>query len=292
MRAKVGASERRTGDPTGRPDVQSVIGGIPQVMGGLLEPIDLSRRESISSEISRKILDYLLAGHVAPGGQLPPERKLAEALGVGRGVVREALKSLTLLGLIEVRQGDGTYLKRAESELLSQAIAWGLLLGTPRILDLIEARRHLEVIVAGLAAKRRDERALQDLRDHLAEMRAAMGDADRFVAADVAFHLTIAEAAGNDTLYQIMLNIRSLLQVWIARVMHAASDYHPSLDDHIPILEAIEARDVEAARAAVAAHLQRATDRLAATLAEEEFGVGLEAGPRLGGVVDSAARSE
>jgi GntR family transcriptional repressor for pyruvate dehydrogenase complex len=240
-------------------------------MAGQLEPVDLSTRQSLSTEISRKLLDYLLAGHVAPGERLPPERKLAEALGVGRGVVREALKSLTLLGLIEVRQGDGTYLKRTDSELLPQAIEWGLLLGTPRILDLVEARRHLEIIVAGLAAERRDDHALDDLRKLLGEMRAAMGDADRFVAADVAFHLRVAEAAGNDTLYQIMLSIRSLLQVWISRVMHAASDYHPSLDDHLPILEAIEVGDPEAARAAVAAHLERATDRLTATLAEGEI---------------------
>jgi GntR family transcriptional regulator, transcriptional repressor for pyruvate dehydrogenase complex len=235
-----------------------------------LEPVDFSGRQSLSTEISRKLLDYLLAGHVAPGERLPPERKLAEALGVGRGVVREALKSLTLLGLIEVRQGDGTYVKRTDSELLPQAIEWGLLLGTPRILDLVEARRHLEIIVGGLAAERRTEADLADLRTLLAEMRAAMGDAERFVAADVAFHLRVAQAAGNETLYQIMLNIRSLLQVWISRVMHAASDYHPSLDDHLPILESIEEGDVEAARSAVAAHLERATDRLTATLASEE----------------------
>jgi GntR family transcriptional regulator, transcriptional repressor for pyruvate dehydrogenase complex len=241
-------------------------------MAGVLEPVDLSNRQSISTEISRKILDYLLAGNVAPGERLPPERKLAEALGVGRGVVREALKSLTLLGLIEVRQGDGTYLKRADSELLPQAIEWGLLLGTPQILDLIEARRHLEVIVAGLAAERRDDAALADLRSLLTDMRGAMGDPDRFVAADVAFHLRVAEASGNQTLYQIMLNIRSLIQVWIARVMHAASDYHPSLDDHVPILRAIEARDVEAARAAAAAHLERATARLTATLVDAQAG--------------------
>jgi GntR family transcriptional repressor for pyruvate dehydrogenase complex len=239
-------------------------------IAGQLEPIDLSTRQSISTEISRKILDYLLAGHVGPGERLPPERKLAEAMGVGRGVVREALKSLTLFGIIEVRQGDGTYVKRQDSELLPQAIEWGLLLGTPRILDLIEARRHLEVIVGGLAAERRNADAVSDLKSLLAEMEAAMGDADRFVAADVAFHLRVAEAAGNDALFQIMLNIRSLLQVWIARVMHAASDYHPSLDDHLPILAAIEARDVGAAKAAVAAHLERATDRLAATLHGED----------------------
>jgi GntR family transcriptional regulator, transcriptional repressor for pyruvate dehydrogenase complex len=236
----------------------------------MLEPVDRSIRESVSTEISRKLLDYVLAGHVRPGERLPPERKLAEMLGVGRGVIREALKSLTLLGLVEVRPGDGTYVKRTDSELLPQAIEWGLLLGTQRVLDLIEARRHLEIIVAGLAAERRDEAAIEDLRLLFAGMAAAIGDADRFVAADVAFHLRVAEATGNGTLHQIMLSIRSLLQAWIARVMHAASDYHPSLDDHVPVLRAIEARDPAAARAAMASHMDHATERLAGTLSGQD----------------------
>jgi GntR family transcriptional repressor for pyruvate dehydrogenase complex len=242
-------------------------------MPSVLEPVDLSSRESVSTEISRKLLEYLLAGGVAPGQRLPPERELAETFGVGRGVVREALKSLTLLGLIDVRQGDGTYLKGRDTELLSPRIEWGLLLGTPRVLDLVEARRHLEVILAGLAAERCDEAALDELRRLLAVMRDATGHADRFVEADVAFHLRVAEAAGNETLHQIMLSIRTLLQAWISRVMHAASDYGPSLDDHVPILAALAAGDPEAARAATDAHLQRATARLVATLSDERPGL-------------------
>jgi GntR family transcriptional repressor for pyruvate dehydrogenase complex len=236
---------------------------------GPLQPLDLSNRESVSTEISRKLIGYLLAGGVGPGERLPPERRLAEIFGVGRGVVREALKSLILLGLIEVRQGDGTYLKGTDTELLSQTIEWGLLLGAPRVLDLAEARRHLEVLIGGLAAERRDEAALKDLRRFLADMRNATGDADRFVAADVAFHLRVAEAAGNETLYQIMVSIRTLLQAWISRVVHAESDFAPLLDDHIPIVDAIEGRDVEAARSAIDEHLARATARLVATLSGE-----------------------
>ena len=105
----------------------------------------------------RLLLDYLLAGNVSPGTRLPSERQLAEELGVGRSVVREALKSLGLLGLVEVRQGDGTYLRRVESELLPRVIEWGLLLGERRTADLIEARQHLEVVTAQLAAARRDD---------------------------------------------------------------------------------------------------------------------------------------
>jgi GntR family transcriptional regulator, transcriptional repressor for pyruvate dehydrogenase complex len=235
---------------------------------GSLKPVDQSAREALSTEVSRRILAYLLAGHIGPGQQLPPERKLAETLGVGRGVVREALKSLALLGLIQVRPGDGTYLKRTDSELLPQAIEWGLMLGARKVSDLAEARRHIEVIVGGLAAQRRDQAALDDLTKLLEEMKRSSGDADRFTSADVAFHLRVAEAAGNETLYQIMLNIRSLLRVWISKVMTAAIDYQPSVEEHVPILDAIRAGDAEAARVAVDAHLERATERLLAALDE------------------------
>jgi GntR family transcriptional regulator, transcriptional repressor for pyruvate dehydrogenase complex len=83
-----------------------------------LQPVDRAR-ETITAEITRKLLAFLLSGKVSPGERIPSERNLSETLGVGRSVVREALKSLTVLGLIEVRQGDGTYLKRSDSELAS-----------------------------------------------------------------------------------------------------------------------------------------------------------------------------
>ena len=98
-----------------------------------LPRIDLSSRETLTMEVARRLLDYFLSGEVEPGGRIPSERRLAESLGVGRSLVREALKSLHLLGLLEVRQGDGTYLKRTDSELLPQVIEWGLLLGEKRL---------------------------------------------------------------------------------------------------------------------------------------------------------------
>ena len=94
-----------------------------------LPRMDGSTSEPLPAQVARLLLDYLLAGNVRPGTRLPSERRLAEELGVGRSVVREALKSLGLLGLVEVRQGDGTYLRRIESDLLPRVIEWGLLLG-------------------------------------------------------------------------------------------------------------------------------------------------------------------
>ena len=217
-------------------------------------------------EVARRLLDYFLSGEVEPGMRIPSERRLAESLGVGRSLVREALKSLHLLGLLEVRQGDGTYLKRTDSELLPQVIEWGLLLGERPALDLVEARAHLEVVVAGLAAERRDARALDDLRGLLAEMRESTDNPLRFVEADIGFHLRVAEAAGNVILNDMLNGVRALLRVWIRRVVEAAGRTGPSYKDHVPIFEAIERGDRAAAAAAMAAHMETASARLKATI--------------------------
>ncbi len=234
-----------------------------------LQPLEGARRESTTTEIARRLLEYFLAGHFAPGHRLPSERKLAETLGVGRSVVREALKSLTLLGIVEVRQGNGTFLRSTESDLLPHAIEWGLLLGTRRTRDLIEVRRYLESILASLASERRAEADLTALRRDLAAMYAAGEDRAAFVAADIAFHLRIAEAAGNETFLQIMVSVRALLQVWMTRVVYGAADSLDLAAEHTPIYDAIVARDPEAARVAMDGHLNQAFARLEVTLADD-----------------------
>jgi GntR family transcriptional repressor for pyruvate dehydrogenase complex len=235
----------------------------------------------MASEVTRKMLDYLLSGEIKPGERIPSERKLSETLGVGRSVVREALKSLMVLGLIDVRQGDGTYLKRTDSDLLPQAIEWGLLLGTKRITDLVEARHHLEVLLAGLAAQRRSEADIEEMRRWVAAMERSKRPAD-FVAADIAFHFAVATAAGNQSLLEIMKSIRGLLQVWIARVMKAPGATRPTSAEHAAVLDAIERGDADAARTAMEAHMAGATERLQATLEEHRAGVedGVDRGTR------------
>ena len=231
------------------------------------EPIDLSAREPLTSEITRRLLDYILSGAISAGERMPSERKLAEALGVGRSIVRQALKSLTLLGLLEVRQGDGTYLRRTDAPFLPVAIEWGLLLGAKHATDLVEARHYLEVVLAGLAAERREDAALEEMRQAAAVMTATV-DPDEFIAADLAFHKAMAEAAGNQTLLQIMTSIRTLLQVWIGRVVHKSPEPGATASEHNAILRAIEDRDVSSARNAMEGHMAHATTRLQRSLDE------------------------
>lgn len=223
----------------------------------------VTRQAGPTVEITRRLLDYLLSGELTPGQKIPSERQLAEGLAVGRGALREAIKSLSLLGLLEQRIGDGTYLSRSSSDLLPQVIEWGMLLGEKRLDDLLEARYHLEVLLSGWAAERRTEEQLARLRELVAEMEAAgSADLDSYVRADIAFHLQVAACSGNTVLADVLTNIQSLLQAWASRVIHTAGETHTSLAMHQPILTAIENGDPEAARHAMTLHMARAVRRL------------------------------
>lgn len=231
-----------------------------------LSPISRSR-ESASSEVAQVLLAHLVSGQYRPGQRLPPERALAESLGVGRQLIREALKALTLLGLVEVRPGDGNYLRQRPSNLLPESFEWGLLLGENQLEDVIEAREELEVILAGLAAKHRTETDIADLRSLLARMREARNGAD-FVGADVAFHLRVAQAARNSVLQNMLSGTQSLLHAWISRVIAAEDDTKQSYQEHEPVFRAIEEGSVTDTRAAIRKHLRQAAARLRDALAE------------------------
>jgi len=234
--------------------------------GPTLAPFSRSR-EPVSNEVAQVLLTHLVSGEYEPGQRLPPERALADSLGVGRSLIREALKALTLLGLIEVRPGDGTYLRRRPSNLLPASFEWGLLLGENQLEDVMEARQELEVVLAGLAAQRRTDEDIADLRVLLEAMRDAT-EATDFVAADVAFHLRMARTAKNSVLQSMHSGTQSLLHAWISRVIAAADETKPSYLEHEPVFQAISDGDVAAARNAIRRHLQLAGARLNDTLAE------------------------
>jgi GntR family transcriptional repressor for pyruvate dehydrogenase complex len=237
---------------------------------GTLQPLDLSQREGASIAISRQLLDYLLSGRVQPGDRLPPERKLAETLGVGRSVVREALKSLTLLGLLEVRLGDGTYVKRIDAEILPQSIEWGLVLGARHALDVLEAHLHLHVILAGLAAQRRDDQDVGDLRGLLAAMKAARRESARYASLQGAFLRAVAEVAGNDVLSGAVSTIRSLLQVWVARVPWTSEVVDEVTAAFGSVVDAIEMEDDPGARAQMSVAMGQANEQIRLALGAGE----------------------
>lgn len=232
-----------------------------------LTRIDQSPREPISSEIARRLLDYLFSGDVHPGDRIPSERQLTIDLGVNRPSVREAIRALGFLGLLEVRQGSGTYFRGPDQELLFRLFEWNLVFGEGHLPDLAEARAQLEVVVAGLAAERRTPEQVAELKAILKQMRSS--SPDEFVEADLAFHMTIAAMAGNTALRDMLKGVRAMVQTWVSHNVRAAATTKIAFADHPPILKAIERGDAEAARQAMSAHMDGATRRLLAGVAAD-----------------------
>jgi len=224
-------------------------------------------REDTSLAVARNLLNYVLTSDFQRGDRLPSERELAQAAGVSRSVMREALKALGFLGLLEVRPGDGTYLANTESALLPKVIEWSILLGEKPTQDVIEARTYIEIAVASIAATRRDDGHLAELRTHLKAMERSTDDREVFRDADVAFHLTLARASGNVVFGDILNSMRALLLVWSKKTLEASEDLHLFYVEHLAVFEAVEVGDADAAESAMRSHMGHALDRIEAVMA-------------------------
>jgi len=225
-----------------------------------LSRITVEPREPLAAEVSRRLIEYLMSGEVQPGDRIPSERQLTEMLGVNRPTVREAIKSLGFLGLLEIRQSSGTYFRGPDSDVLYRLFELGLVLGERGAKDMLRARAELEVVVAGLAAEARDEAGVELLRARLATMRGCP-DAE-FADADTAFHAALAELAGNSVLRDMLKGMRAMIQRgWVERT-GAVRTREVAYADHVPIFEAVEKGDARAARSAMAAHMEGASRRL------------------------------
>ncbi|MET0932542.1 MAG: FadR/GntR family transcriptional regulator [Mycetocola sp.] len=218
------------------------------------------------SAVAKRLLDIFTRGDIEPGTRLPPERQLATTLGVGRSAVREALAALEILGLVEVRPGSGTYLRGASSELLPQTLSWGLMIGAPRTIELIEVRGALEIYAARLAASRITDDALARLGAHVDDMRANAGNLAEFVEADLQFHSELARSIDNTVLLELLQSIRSLLRVWVDRAVQRPEEATAAIEEHAAVYAAIATRDPDAAASAMAVHMNTAGARLSQSM--------------------------
>ena len=229
-----------------------------------LAPLD---RRNLTEEIVGRLVDFIVERRLVPGNRLPSERELMRSLGVGRSSLREAMKMLRSIGVIEVTVGDGTFVGRGDTSMLSRPLAWGLLMRRDSVLEVIEARRCVEIEIAGFAAERAGDGDVAALRACVDEMRAALGDPDRYTLADVAFHLELGRVAGNHILLHVLQTLQHIIRGWIAQSVTLAENGHPtSLDEHVAIYDAIAAHDSPAARRAMERHQRDAAQRLISTL--------------------------
>lgn len=217
------------------------------------EPI---RRSNLSEEIADRLIKSILDGDYRFGERLPPERDIAKFLDVGRPSVREAIRILTVLGLVEVRPGEGTFVVREHATFVAKAFSWAALLDAQTIQDVVETRTAIESELAGLAAMRAPNGDIDALAAHVAEMVESKGDAERFSAADVSFHFTVASLAKNTTLSRLLFATQSLLRDWIVRALADPSTYARAVQQHQDIADCVALHDPTRARAAMRRHLE------------------------------------
>lgn len=228
----------------------------------------LGRAPRVTEEAIDKIRERIVSGSWGPGDRLPKETELAAELGLSRNSLREAVRALSQLRVLEVRQGDGTYVSSLEPDLLLESTGFisHLLLGDTEI-ELYEVRRILEAAAAALAAGRADSAEKDELARILERMREAQ-TVEHLVEADVAFHAVIARAAGNGVLASLLasLSTRTMrVRLWHGRAADDALD--ETREEHRRIYEAIVAGDAELARAAATAHIASGERWLRAQLA-------------------------
>nr|WP_179756309.1 FadR/GntR family transcriptional regulator [Kineococcus aurantiacus] len=219
-------------------------------------------RGSAVSEVVRQLTNLLSSGQFAPGSRLPPERQLAEELGVGRSAVREALAALDVLGIVTVRPGSGTYLRDSMSDLLPTTLSWGLMLSAEHTAQLSEVRSALEVHAAVLAAERVDEAGAEALGASLAAMDATLDDLTAFIEADAQFHVVLARTSGNEVLADLLETTRTLLRLWVGRGLRRREQAEVACAEHRAVFDAVVARDPAAAEAAMRSHMRTAGDRV------------------------------
>lgn len=207
------------------------------------------RRRSLVDTVVEQLKREITEGNWRIGDRIPSEAELTAALGVSRPSVREGVRSLVQLGLLETRQGDGTYV--VADDATQVALRRAIHAADDR--EVIRVRRALDALAAREAAVTRSEADLTTLRGHLDARRTAldMRDVRAFTEADVAFHLAIARASGNQLLNGIYQSFDSSLRESITDASCLASGTDPDrADQHERLLEAIAAQDTAAAAAA------------------------------------------
>ncbi|WP_017590054.1 FadR/GntR family transcriptional regulator [Nocardiopsis ganjiahuensis] len=218
-------------------------------------------RTPVAQRTVAQIKAMISDGEVGPGQQLPTERDLSVRLGVSRGSVREAIRSLTTLGVLEVRHGAGVYVTALRpADLLEAFSVLAEVSRDETLLEVLQVRRMIEPAATAVAAARATPEDLERIGALLDDMEDGSGPREpaEHGAADLGFHQAIVACAGNATLSAVHAGLSSRTfneRVWAG---HGEAGLTETLhEDHRRIHEALLARDPEAARAAAAAHVLR-----------------------------------
>jgi GntR family transcriptional repressor for pyruvate dehydrogenase complex len=220
----------------------------------------MARKEgqAAAESVVAHVRDAIERGRLKSGDRLPPERELAQQLGVSRPTVRSGLQVLAGMGVVQIRQGAGTFITAGPPALDSEPLTYLAALHGFTRPQMFEARAALEVSVAGMAAQRATPETLIAISDETTAMFASLDNPDAFLLHDIRFHRAVAAAAENPVLSALVEMVSTAFHRVRRQEIGRARDLKEAAEEHRGIYQAIRARDPERARNAMADHLRRA----------------------------------
>lgn len=223
-----------------------------------LKPI---RTKKVYEEIIEQVKNLIAEGVLNPGDKLISEREMADKLKLGRSAVREAFRALEAMGIIEIRQGEGTFVKEVSKDSLAEVLALILMTERDTTRELLELRKILEVEAAGLASLRHTGEQLKKMEEALKQMEEDIESGDLGQQADWNFHYTVAEASQNSLLVMLMDSIadtmRRVLKTARLELYRTPGTPQRLLREHYTIFNAIADGHDQDARRAMYEHLDR-----------------------------------
>jgi len=220
------------------------------------------QKDALSEKIVERLLNLIREKQLRPGDRLPPERELAPMMGVSRPSLREALRALSVMKVVENRQGSGTYITSLQPELFVNHLDFIFTVNDATFLELFEVRKIVEVGLVALAAKSITDEELARLEECLQQSTASVDRPEVFLQTDLELHSLIIEAARNRTLELFM---KSITQINIAsrrRTNDLPEVRRRTLQDHQAIVAALQAHDSERAAIAMRNHLAHVEEAL------------------------------
>jgi GntR family transcriptional repressor for pyruvate dehydrogenase complex len=218
-------------------------------------PVRVLPRTTLTEAAFEQLIAYVVKGTWKAGDRLPPERELCQQFGIARTSLREALKAMELVGMLDSRVGDGTFVC-PRSEFLSRPLLWAFT-GSDHeeLLEIMEARSVIEENLAAFAAKRASPEEIASIGRAIEQMRECVSGGSSILEADMSFHLAVAVAAHNEVLRKAVLLLRNVTRQWLAYKVLLPNVAPSVLKHHEAIYSAIAAHKPEAASFAMRQHL-------------------------------------
>lgn len=210
-----------------------------------------------AEEVAARLKEMIQSGDLSAGDKLPPERDLAKTLGVSRPTLRAGIRTLSAVGILQSRQGAGTFVVTAQESPTLDSSSLRMLSALHRFTldEMFEARLALEMSIAGLAAGRATAEQMTLLAEEIAGMYASLTEPEQYLIHDMRFHQTVAAASGNRILTSLMNMVAAILFDSRSKTVKQAKDLKESVEQHHNIYRAMRDRDPEAARKAMYDHL-------------------------------------